>query len=98
MFVEVHAGFRGNVLGTDDLTVSLKGLQLEEFGCREELEGDSKATQNEAHGSGLEMLINLWLSGIWFNLSYLHDFCVAYVQRLAASAIQILHDQLKHRA
>lgn len=33
MFVEVHAGFRGDVLGADDLTVSLKSLELEELGC-----------------------------------------------------------------
>lgn len=26
MFVEVHAGFGGDVFGADDLTVSLKGL------------------------------------------------------------------------
>lgn len=39
MFVEVHAGFRGDVLGADDLTVSLKSLELEELGCREELQG-----------------------------------------------------------
>lgn len=26
VFVEVHAGFCGDVLGADDLTVSLKGL------------------------------------------------------------------------
>lgn len=39
VFVEVHAGFCGDVLGADDLTVSLKGLELEEFGCREELQG-----------------------------------------------------------
>lgn len=26
VFVEVHAGLRGDVLGADDLTVSLKGL------------------------------------------------------------------------
>lgn len=37
VFVEVHAGLRGDVLGADDLTVSLKGLELEELGCREEL-------------------------------------------------------------
>lgn len=37
VFVEVHAGFRGDVLGADDLTVSLKALQLEELGCRKEL-------------------------------------------------------------
>lgn len=33
MFVEIHAGFRGDVLGADDLTVSLKSLELEELGC-----------------------------------------------------------------
>lgn len=63
VLVEVHTGFRGDVLGADDLTVSLKGLELEEFGCREEL----------------------------------HHFSVAYVQRLSASTVQILHDQLKYR-
>lgn len=30
--------------------------------------------------------------------SYLHDFRVAYVQRLGASAVQILHDQLRTQA
>lgn len=30
--------------------------------------------------------------------SYLHHLGVAYVQRLAAAAVQILHDQLEHRA
>lgn len=39
VLVEVHAGFCGDVLGADDLTVSLKGLELEELGCREELQG-----------------------------------------------------------
>lgn len=39
MFVEVHAGFRGDVLGADDLAVSLKSLELEELGRREELQG-----------------------------------------------------------
>lgn len=30
--------------------------------------------------------------------SYLHHLGVAYVQRLGAAAVQILHDQLEHRA
>lgn len=48
MFVEVHAGFRGDVLGADDLTVSLKSLELEELGCREELQGKKTSTEAEA--------------------------------------------------
>lgn len=48
MFVEVHAGFRGDVLGADDLTVSLKSLELEELGCREELQGKTTTTEAEA--------------------------------------------------
>lgn len=47
MFVEVHAGFRGDVLGADDLTVSLKSLQLEELGCREELQGKKTTADAE---------------------------------------------------
>lgn len=88
MFVEVHAGFRGDVLGADDLTVSLKSLELEELGSREELQG--KKTSTEAEGQ--ETLMN---TGLCRSLSYLHDFRVTYVQRLGASAVQILHDQLK---
>lgn len=38
MFVNVHTGFYGDVLGADDLTVSLEGLKLEELGCRQELQ------------------------------------------------------------
>lgn len=38
MFVNVHARFYGDVLGADDLTVSLEGLKLEELGCRQELQ------------------------------------------------------------
>lgn len=38
MLVNVHTGFYGDVLGADDLTVSLEGLKLEELGCREELQ------------------------------------------------------------
>lgn len=38
MFVNVHTCFYGNVLGADDLTVSLEGLKLEELGCRQELQ------------------------------------------------------------
>lgn len=37
MFVNVHTRFYGDVLGADDLTVSLEGLKLEELGCRQEL-------------------------------------------------------------
>lgn len=48
MLVEVHAGFCGDVLGADDLTVSLKSLELEELGCREELEGQKTTTEAEA--------------------------------------------------
>lgn len=57
MFVEVHAGFRGDVLGADDLTVSLKSLQLEELGCREELqeerskEAEGKRTRGASKGA-----------------------------------------------
>lgn len=32
MFVYVHAGVGGDVLGADDFTVSLESLKLEEFG------------------------------------------------------------------
>lgn len=32
MFVYVHAGVSGDVLGADDFTVSLESLKLEEFG------------------------------------------------------------------
>lgn len=46
MLVEVHAGFRGDVLGADDLTVSLKGLQLEELSCREELWSGDEQNQD----------------------------------------------------
>ncbi len=61
--------------------------------------GNSTATQNEAQDSGLEMLmLVLSLSRLWLHLSYLHNFSVAYVQWLSASTVQILHDQLKHRA
>lgn len=48
MFVEVHAGLRGDVLGADDLTVSLKSFELEELGCREELQGQKTTTEAEA--------------------------------------------------
>lgn len=44
------------------------------------------------------LILALSLSRLWLSLSYLHDFSVAYVQRLGAAAVQILHDQLKHRA
>lgn len=37
MFVNIHARFYGDILGADDLTVSLEGLKLEELGCRQEL-------------------------------------------------------------
>lgn len=47
MLVEVHAGFRGDVLGADDLTVSLKSLQLKELGRREELQGERTTTETE---------------------------------------------------
>lgn len=53
VFVEVHAGFRGDVLGADDLTVSLKGLQLEELGCRKEL----RRRQGQNRGSVMLRLI-----------------------------------------
>lgn len=33
---------------------------------------------------------------VCWGLLYLHDFRVTYVQRLGASTVQILHDQLKH--
>lgn len=52
MFVEVHAGFRGDVLGADDLTVSLKSLQLEELGCREELQGEKRSKDAEGKRTG----------------------------------------------
>lgn len=42
VLVEVHAGVRGDVLGADDLTVSLKGLELEELGRRQQLQGEQK--------------------------------------------------------
>lgn len=48
VLVEVHAGFRGDVLGADDLTVSLKSLELEELGCREELRGQKETAAAEA--------------------------------------------------
>ena len=38
VFVEIHAGLGGDVLGADDLTVPLQSFQLEEFGRRQELE------------------------------------------------------------
>lgn len=38
MFVNVHTRFYGDILGADDLTVSLEGLELEELGCRQELQ------------------------------------------------------------
>lgn len=53
VLVQVDAGLRGDVLGADDLTVSLKGLELEEFGCREELQGEQKShnrMRNRARG------------------------------------------------
>lgn len=37
MFVYVHAGVVGDVLGADYFTVSLKSIKLEELGCRQEL-------------------------------------------------------------
>lgn len=36
--VDLHTGLRVDVLGADNLTVSLQGLQLEELSSREKLE------------------------------------------------------------
>lgn len=95
VFVEVHAGFRGDVLGADDLTVSLKALQLEELGCRKELrrrQGQNRGSvmPEARHRAGFRVsrLVH----------SYLHDFSVAYVQGLGAAAVQILHDQLQNKS
>lgn len=49
VFVEVHTGLSGDVLGADDLTVSLKSLQLEEFGCRQELWRNGRTKQDEGN-------------------------------------------------
>lgn len=68
--------------------MSLKGLQLEELGCRQELwkgDGHNKDSVMLSHHAGVS----------WFVHSYLHDFSVAYVQGLSAAAVQILHDQLQ---
>lgn len=37
MFVNVHAGVGGDVLGADDFTVSLESVELEELGSRQKL-------------------------------------------------------------
>lgn len=36
--VDLHTGLRVDVLGADNLTVSLQGLQLEELSSRQKLE------------------------------------------------------------
>lgn len=36
--VDLHTGLCVDVLGADNLTVSLQGLQLEELSCRQKLE------------------------------------------------------------